>query len=189
MKPHKFDIVAMNLWGPPEDLEIYRSLFEQYLKKETDIEHKVEMMTKLLKRIVADHPELVSNKELLTLCREIDKERRTLLFYQEVEEMTLNADTPEKLPAPFDSEEAKKYWERLQEAGFVEVNYQLAKKVSRRQAMYIADLFSETIGVKAKWKPFEQLWNMNNLAQEKHQMQESGILPRRHKEIEQCFAD
>ena len=192
MKSNKFDIEATSLWGPIKDLEIYRALLDRYLMDESDMEHKATMLTKLLVRIMADHPELNAgnaDKELLVFCRTIDKERRILRLYNELEAMNLDDNTPSKLIVPFESPQALKYWNRLQKAGFVGANYQLANDVSRRQAMYIADLFSETMGVKAKWKPFEQLWNMKNLAQEKHQMQESGTLPPRHKEIEQCFSN
>ena len=85
------------------------------------------------------------------------------------------------------SEEAVKYWKRLQTAGFVDGNCQLMKETTRKQAMYIAELFAERLGIKSKWKTFEQLWGISNLAQEKWDMQETGSTPSRSKEIDKIF--
>ncbi|MBQ8456812.1 MAG: hypothetical protein IJ540_04340 [Prevotella sp.] len=94
-----------------------------------------------------------------------------------------------ELPEWLASENAKKYWSRLQEADFVDADYQLKASTTRKQAMYIAELFAERIGIKSKWKTFEQLWGISNLAQEKWDMQETGTTPQRSKEIDQIFAD
>ena len=87
------------------------------------------------------------------------------------------------------SEEAVKYWKRLQTAGFVDGNCQLKHETTRKQAMYIAELFAERLGIKSKWKTFEQLWGISNLAQEKWDMQETGSMPSRSIEIDKIFAD
>ena len=84
---------------------------------------------------------------------------------------------------------ALKYWKRLEEQGFVGHDCQLLPETSRRQAMYIADLFSDKLGLKAKWKPFETLWGISNLAQEKYKMQETGSMPKRYKDIDKVFTD
>ena len=84
---------------------------------------------------------------------------------------------------------AMKYWKRLEEQGFVGTDCQLLPETSRRQAMYIADAFSDKLGLKSKWKPFETLWGINNLAQEKYKMQETGAMPKRYKAIDKVFAD
>ena len=84
---------------------------------------------------------------------------------------------------------AMNYWKRLEEQGFVGHDCQLLPETSRRQAMYIADLFSDKLGLKAKWKPFETLWGISNLAQEKYKMQETGSMPKRYKDIDKVFAD
>ena len=84
---------------------------------------------------------------------------------------------------------AMKYWKRLEEQGFVETDCRLLPDTSRRQAMYIADLFSDRLKLKAKWKPFEDLWGISNLAQEKYKMLETGTMPRRYKDIDKAFAD
>ena len=94
-----------------------------------------------------------------------------------------------ELPECLSTAEAKKYWERLQKAGFVDADYQLLPEITRKQAMYIAELFAEQLGIKSKWKTFEQLWNISNLAQEKWDMQETGTTPPRSKEIDMIFED
>ena len=94
-----------------------------------------------------------------------------------------------ELPEWLASENAKKYWSRLQEADLVDADYQLIASTTRKQAMYIAELFAERMGIKSKWKTFEQLWGISNLAQEKWDMQETGTTPQRSKEIDRIFAD
>ena len=102
-----------------------------------------------------------------------------------VEEENAGAPMPDVLA----SEEAQIYWERLQEAGFTDADHQLLSGVSRKQAMYIALTFAEKLNLTSKWKPFEQLWNKRNLAQEKWNMTETGIMPSRYEEIEELFAE
>lgn len=84
---------------------------------------------------------------------------------------------------------AMKYWKRLEEQGFVDSDCQLLPETSRRQAMYIADIFSDKLGLKSKWKPFENLWGISNLAQEKYKMQETGAMPKRYRDIDKVFTD
>ena len=87
------------------------------------------------------------------------------------------------------SVEAQKYWKRLKERGFVDEKCQLQPETTRKQAMYIAELFAEKMNMKAKWKPFQDLWGISNLAQEKWDCQQTGVLPQRYKEIEMSFDD
>ena len=49
--------------------------------------------------------------------------------------------------------------------------------------------FAERLGIKSKWKTFEQLWGISNLAQEKWDMQETGTTPTRSKDIDKIFDD
>ena len=95
----------------------------------------------------------------------------------------------DKLPEILMSEEAVKYWQRLQEAGFVDADYRLMSETTRKQAMYIAMVFAEKLRMTATWKPFEQLWGKSNLAQEKWDFQQTGVLPSRSKEIDEIFRD
>lgn len=108
------------------------------------------------------------------------EEYRKLMAQKEAEE---NASLPEVLAIG----EAMKFWERLQEAGFVDEKCQLTPNTTRKQAMYIADMFSERLQMRSKWKAFQDLWHINNLAQEKWEMQETGKVPVRSREIETIF--
>ena len=84
---------------------------------------------------------------------------------------------------------AMKYWRRLQQAGFIDEHYQLSPATTRKQAMYIADVFSDKLQMRSKWKPFQELWHINNLAQEKWEMQETGKSPSRSEKIDAVFSD
>lgn len=84
---------------------------------------------------------------------------------------------------------AEKYWCRLKEYGFVDDNCMLMSSTSRMQAMYIADLFAEKLGIKNKWNYFEQLWKIRKLAQEKWKSQQTGTLPPKYKDIDEIFKD
>ena len=91
------------------------------------------------------------------------------------------------LPDILATKQAMTYWSLLQENGFVDKNYQLQPETTRKQAMYIADMFSDKLQLRSKWKPFHDLWLINNLAQEKWNMQESGKMPARSDEIDRIF--
>lgn len=91
------------------------------------------------------------------------------------------------LTGKLSSEEAKKYWSLLQKAVFVDANCQLMSETTRQQAMYIAEVFAEKLGIKSKWKPFENLWGIKNLAQEKNKFMETGKSPSRSEEIDRIF--
>ena len=97
--------------------------------------------------------------------------------------------TTTKKKTKLETDEAKKYWQRLEKAGFVDANCKLTRMTTRKQAMYIAELFAEKLNIKTKWKTFEQLWGISNLAQEKWDMQETGSKPSRSKEIDKIFED
>ena len=84
---------------------------------------------------------------------------------------------------------AMKYWKGLQKAGFVDETFQLSPTTTRKQAMYIADVFSDKLQMRSKWKPFQELWHINNLAQEKWEMQETGKTPARSEDIDKVFMD
>ena len=82
-----------------------------------------------------------------------------------------------------------RYWKRLQQKGFVDERCQLKPETTRKQAMYIAEVFAERLGIGSKWKTFERLWGISNLAQEKWDFQQTGTLPSRSKEIDRIFED
>ena len=87
------------------------------------------------------------------------------------------------------SEQAIEYWKRLEEHGFVDAEFKLTKSTTRQQAMLIADIFAEQLGISSKWKTFERFWGIKNLAQEKYHFQEIGIISSREKEINSIFLE
>ena len=87
------------------------------------------------------------------------------------------------------SDKAKIYMQRLNELGFVDENGKLKPETTRQQAMYIAEPFAEKLGLKNKWKRFEDYWGIKNLAQEKWTFQQTGLMPARYQEIDKVFAD
>ncbi len=98
-------------------------------------------------------------------------------------------DSQSVLTGKLASEEAMRYWKRLQQKGFVDECCQLKQDTTRKQAMYIAEVFAERLGIGSKWKTFERLWGISNLAQEKWDFQQTGTLPSRSKEIDRIFED
>lgn len=87
------------------------------------------------------------------------------------------------------TKQADKYWRRLQKGGFTEAGHRLSATTTRAEAAYIADYFSEKLGIKSKWRTFERLWGISNLAQEMYKSRETGKMPPRGEEIAAIFAD
>ena len=61
------------------------------------------------------------------------------------------------LPEVLAAEQAMVLWQKAQDAGYVDANYQ--PLISRTQAALLADAIAERLGIKDKWKMFEGLWN------------------------------
>ena len=93
------------------------------------------------------------------------------------------------MPDALTTEVAERYWQRLREQRFVDADCRLLPSTTRKEAMCIADLFAEKLKLKAKWSLFQALWGISNLAQEKWECQQTGILPSRYKDIERIFKD
>ena len=69
-------------------------------------------------------------------------------------------DSPEEtksLPDELATDKAMVLWQKAQDAGYVDANYQ--PLISRTQAALLADAMTERLGIKEKWKVFEGLWN------------------------------
>lgn len=109
--------------------------------------------------------------------------------YKKLQDAQQESEDSSLLPDVLATGLAMKYWEGLQKAGFVDEHYQLSPTTTRKQAMYIADVFSDKLQMRSKWKPFQELWHINNLAQEKWEMQETGKSPARSEEIDKIFED
>jgi hypothetical protein len=91
---------------------------------------------------------------------------------------------PKELLTP----KAQPYWMKLREGGFIAANgYALAEGVSANQAAYIADHMAEKLQIKNKWKPFQQLWSIPNMAQLAGSWKETGKLPPRSSKIDELF--
>ena len=67
-----------------------------------------------------------------------------------------NIDAP-TLPPLLRTDKAMVLWQKAQDAGYVDANYQ--PLISRTQAALLADAMAERLGIKEKWKVFEGLWN------------------------------
>ena len=101
----------------------------------------------------------------------------------EAADMPLSKDD---VPAELLTPEAEELWGRLRLAGFIrEDGYLLAPDVSANQAAYIADRMAERLGLKrGKWKMFQHIWGIRNMAQLAGSWQQTGKLPPKHKEID-----
>ena len=60
------------------------------------------------------------------------------------------------LPEVLATEEAMRLWEKARQAGYVDECYQ--PLISRSQSALLADAMAERLGIKEKWKAFEELW-------------------------------
>lgn len=93
-------------------------------------------------------------------------------------------DDVDVIPKELQTEEARPLWEKLREAGFIVTDgYALAKGVSNNQAAYIADCMAVKLNIKNKWKVFEQLWGIKNMAQLAGTWRDTGKNPARADEI------
>lgn len=81
-----------------------------------------------------------------------------------------DAAEPTQLPERLSTPKARELWKRLQQAGYIDENYQPIK-LSRTKMAVIADELSMALssendrltGIDDKWKPFETLWKLKNL--------------------------
>ena len=65
------------------------------------------------------------------------------------------------LPDELATDEAMRLWQKLQDAGYVDVNYQ--PTISRPMAALMADAMATHLGIQEKWKTFETLWKRRNM--------------------------
>lgn len=125
--------------------------------------------------------------------RLLTNDQRIAMFYYEVQLKEIHEDMKwamaQEQRSKLTSKTAMIYWQRLMKLGFVDQFLKLKPGTSRQQAMYIAEPFSEALGLKTKWKDFEDFWGIRNLAQEKWACQQTGAMPPRYQDIDQVFAD
>ena len=80
------------------------------------------------------------------------------------------------------------YWTKLRDEGFIVANgYALAPGVSPYDATYIADQFGVVLGIQNKWKLFENLWHMKNMAQRRNEYANQGKSVPSQKTIAKIF--
>jgi hypothetical protein len=66
-----------------------------------------------------------------------------------------------ELPEVLRTPEAMLLWQKAQQAGYIDNNYQ--PLISRTQAALLADEMAKRLGIREKWKVFETLWNRRNM--------------------------
>lgn len=99
-----------------------------------------------------------------------------------------SAEEAGEVPEELQTAEAEEIWSSLREAGFIAKNgYGLAKGVSANLATYIADRMAESLGIAHKWKVFQGLWGIKNMAQLAGAWKETGKLPPRTDEIDEII--
>ena len=65
-------------------------------------------------------------------------------------------ETTKGLPEVLATNRAMRLWEKARQAGYVDEYYQ--PLISRSQSALLADAMAERLGIKEKWKVFEELW-------------------------------
>lgn len=99
-----------------------------------------------------------------------------------------SAEEAGEVPEELQTAEAEEIWSSLREAGFIAKNgYGLAKGVSANLATYIADRMAESLNITHKWKVFQGLWGIKNMAQLAGAWKETGKLPPRTDEIDEII--
>lgn len=121
----------------------------------------------------------------------LTKDQHIALFDYDVQMMEIHEDLlaldAKRSADVLTTDMAMRYWKKLMKQGFVDENCRLLKSTSRQQAMYIADIFADILGLKNRWKIFEDHWGISKLAQEKWKLQQSGKMPPRYKDIGTVF--
>ena len=64
-------------------------------------------------------------------------------------------------PGVLSIEAAMALWKKVQQAGYVDENYQ--PLLSRTQSALLADAMARRLGIRNKWRVFETLWNRKNM--------------------------
>ena len=144
---------------------------------------------KLEKRIAVKEMVLeLANANSLMLPEDLSSTIDCLDDEQLVEQSpSSNSGLPEDLTGLF-TPEAQVLWQRLRDEGFIVADgYALAEGVSANQAAYIADRMADKLQIKKKWKLFQQLWGIPNLAQLAGTWQQTGKLPPRSSDIDRLM--
>ena len=105
---------------------------------------------------------------------------------QDIEKKRISASkVVSTLPTELNIDEAKKYFSNAIKAGFMDNHYQWMG--TRYQAALFAEICSEKLNLKYKWKPFNDLWDVKYLAQARRESKERFGKVDKEKEIEALF--
>ena len=127
---------------------------------------------------------LLKKEQVRQLRRDIKKKMKELEAAEEPADEVAAPEVPEELRTA----EAEEIWAGLREGGFIVADgYALAKGVSANLATYIADCMAESLGITQKWKVFQRLWGIRNMAQLSASWKETGKLPPRADEIDKLI--
>lgn len=66
-----------------------------------------------------------------------------------------------QLPTELATSKAMELWQKAQEAGWIDANYQPI--VSKTKASLIADYIGKKLNLSERWKPFAELWQIDSL--------------------------
>lgn len=92
------------------------------------------------------------------------------------------------LPYELDTDEAKNLFKKAIDAGLLNDDYTTTEKTkTKTQKALLAEIISEKLGLKNKWKPFQELWNVEGLAQERYRSKELVGKVRGGEDIEKTF--
>ncbi|MBQ6433731.1 MAG: hypothetical protein IJJ94_07315 [Bacteroidaceae bacterium] len=78
--------------------------------------------------------------------------------------MSTEGGTP--LPEALSTEAAMKLWAKVRAAGYVDDDFR--PTISRSQSALLADAMAVRLGIKEKWKVFEELWQRRNMYRDYH---------------------
>ncbi len=93
---------------------------------------------------------------------------------------------PPQLPEPLATDEAMVLWRKAQKAGLVDENFQ--PTLSRSQAALLADAMATRLGIKEKWKVFENFWNRKNMYNDYYRAMEQQQSLAFQDELKQLFS-
>lgn len=116
---------------------------------------------------------------------DVIKEQRTKELSRLKEDVERLKRTVFHLSKELNTDEANKYFSNAIEAGFMDNSYQW--NGTKYQAALFAEICSEKLNLRYKWKPFETLWNMKGLAQTRRESKERFGKVGREKEIIDLF--
>lgn len=98
-------------------------------------------------------------------------------------------DVAPTVPPPcLSTPQAEALWQRLRQAGFIQLGgYRPSADISANQATYIASCMADCLHITPKWKPFQALWGIRNMAQMAGAWAQTGKLPPRAKDIDRAL--